>query len=80
MLTLSQILQLSCFPPAHGIVVATPFAQFDGSRFHDPEYVRKYRTTMLEYIRSRTHGFGLRFEGSVRNLNINFVDNVPLNK
>lgn len=57
------------------MVVATPFAQFDGSRFHDPGYVRKYRAKMLEYIRSGTQGFGLRFDGNPRNVNINFVNN-----
>jgi hypothetical protein len=57
------------------MVVAAPFAQFDGSRFHDPGYVRKYRATMLEYIRSGIQGFGLRFDGKARNVSINFVNN-----
>lgn len=30
---------------------------------------------MLKYVRSGTHGFGIRFEGSANNLNINFVNN-----
>lgn len=72
---LGDILQLSCFHPVHGFVVVSPFAQFDGGRFYDPGYVRKYRATMLEHIRSGIHGFGVQFEGTPKNLGINFVDN-----
>jgi hypothetical protein len=74
-LMLWQILQLSCFHPLHGIVVAAPFAQFDGNRFRDPEYVRTYRATLLDYIRSGTKGFGVQFEGNVTDLDINFMNN-----
>ena len=56
------------------MIVACPFAQFDGNRFHDPEYVRSYRKRLLDYVRSGTRGFGLRFEGEVSNLNIGFID------
>ncbi|KAG9256931.1 Six-hairpin glycosidase-like protein [Emericellopsis atlantica] len=54
-----RVLQLGVFHPKHGIVVAVPFEQFDGSRFHDPAYVRDYRTRMLTCLRDRTPGFGL---------------------
>jgi hypothetical protein len=56
------------------MVVASPFSQFDGNRFYDPEYVRAYRKRLLDYVRSGTRGFGLRFEGKVSNLNISFLD------
>jgi hypothetical protein len=66
---------LSCFHPVHGIVVATPFAQFDGKHFHDPEYVREYRAAMLHCVRSGTQGFGIRMNGAPSNLGISFVKN-----
>jgi hypothetical protein len=56
------------------MIVASPFAQFDGSRFYDSEYVRAYRKKLLHYIRSGTRGFGLTFNGTVSNLNISFAD------
>ena len=56
------------------MIVACPFAQFDGTRFHDPEYVRAYRKKLLDYVRSGTRGFGLCFEGEAANLMISFVD------
>lgn len=56
------------------MVVACPFAQFDGKRFHDPQYVRDYRKRLLDYVRSRTHGFGLFFDGDVSNLSVGFLD------
>ena len=55
-------------------MVACPFAQFDGARFHDPEYVREYRKKLLDYVRSGTRGFGLQLEGQIRSLNIEFVN------
>lgn len=69
-----KILQLSCFHPVHGIVTACPFAQFDGNRFHDPTYVRAYRSKLLDYVRSGTPGYGLLFEGKISDLNIGYFD------
>src|ERR1035438_927518 len=57
------------------MVVASPFAQFDGKRFHDPEYVREYRAAMLHCVRSGTQGFGIRVNGTPSNLSISFVNN-----
>jgi hypothetical protein len=57
------------------MVVASPVAQFDGKRFHDPEYVRSYRAVMLNWVRSRMQGFGIWFPGKASNLTINFVNN-----
>ncbi|RYP68168.1 hypothetical protein DL771_006818 [Monosporascus sp. 5C6A] len=54
-----RILQLSAFHPEHGVVVAEPFGQFDGSKYYDPKYVRSYRTRMLQYIKEGKGGFGL---------------------
>lgn len=56
------------------MIVASPFAQFDGDRFYDSEYVRAYRKKLLDYVRSGTRGFGLRFDGAISNLNIGFID------
>ena len=75
LLILSKILQLGGYHPVHGMIVASPFAQFDGNRFYDSEYVRAYRKKLLDYVRSGTQGFGLRFDGTVSNLNVGFVDN-----
>lgn len=61
------------------MVVACPFAQFDGTRFRDPQYVRAYRTVLLDYVRSGTQGFGIRFDGDISNLNIDFVNNQWVN-
>lgn len=55
------MLQASTYHPEHGIIVAVPFEQFDGSRFHDPSYVREYRTRMLRCIQEDRPGFGLLF-------------------
>ncbi|KAK7757352.1 hypothetical protein SLS62_000364 [Diatrype stigma] len=60
-----RILQLSAFHPEHGIMVAVPFEQFDGNKFRDPSYVRKYRTRMLQYMKTSKGGFGLDLKGDV---------------
>lgn len=57
------------------MVVACPFAQFDGDRFYDSDYVRKYRTTLLDYVRSDMRGFGVQFDGSISNLKIGYLAN-----
>ncbi|RYP51471.1 hypothetical protein DL768_003201 [Monosporascus sp. mg162] len=54
-----RILQLSTFHAGHGIVVAVPFEQFDGSKYYDPKFVRSYRTRMLQYMKEGKGGFGL---------------------
>jgi hypothetical protein len=73
LLIILKILQLGCYHPEHGMVVACPFAQFDGDRFHDPQYVRHYRKRLLDYVRSRSHGFGIIFDGDVSNLSAGFL-------
>jgi hypothetical protein len=55
-------LQASAYHPEHGIVVAVPFEQFDGSQYYDPSYVRNYRSRMLQCIQADRPGFGLGFE------------------
>ncbi len=55
--------------------MAAPFAQFDGRRFRDPEYVREYRAAMLHRARSGTQGFGIRLDGPQNNLAISFINN-----
>lgn len=67
-LTIHKILQLSCFHPLHGVVVACPFAQFDGDRFYDSEYVREYREKLLDYVHSGRRGFGVHLKGTVSDL------------
>ena len=69
------MLQLGCYHPIHGMVVACPFAQFDGTRFHDPEYVREYRREILECVRSGTRGFGIKFKGRITSLKVGFLHN-----
>jgi uncharacterized protein len=69
---------LSTYHPDHGIIVAAPFAQFCGSKFRDPLYVRSYRTLPIQYIQSAKNGFGLTFdnytdEASIQFLKWNFV-------
>lgn len=56
------------------MVVACPFAQFDGTLFYDPSYVREYRKKLLNYVRSGERGFGLRLEGQLCNLNVEFLE------
>jgi uncharacterized protein len=77
-LLIEQILQLSAYHPIHGIIVASPHAQFDGSRFNDPEYVRSYRSLMLQDITHERHGFGARLEGEPRNIEIGFRGNADI--
>ncbi|KAB5554847.1 Six-hairpin glycosidase-like protein [Coniochaeta sp. 2T2.1] len=60
------ILQLSGYHPEHGIIVAAPYEQFDGSRFHDQAYVRQYRARMLQMLEKGELGFGLRVRGNHR--------------
>ncbi|KAJ4298269.1 hypothetical protein N0V90_006169 [Kalmusia sp. IMI 367209] len=66
-----RILQASTFHPEHGIVVAVPFEQFDGTKFYDPTYVRSYRKRMLQLIEENRPGFGLDFETNTTNVSIN---------
>ncbi|KAI1848844.1 hypothetical protein JX266_005272 [Neoarthrinium moseri] len=68
---LGSILQLSTHHPDHGIVLASPYAQFDGSRFYDQRYVRSYRRHMLDSVRDGTPGFGLRFISPTEQVDIN---------
>jgi hypothetical protein len=56
------------------MIVACPFEQFDGNRFHDPDYVRAYRKKLLDYVRSGTQGLGLCFDGEVSNLSVGFLN------
>lgn len=64
------MLQLSGFHPEHGIMVAAPYEQFDGTRFYEPKYVRAYRARMLKMIQLGRPGFGLRLEGTPLNVSI----------
>ncbi|KAF1961834.1 hypothetical protein CC80DRAFT_531630 [Byssothecium circinans] len=65
-----RILQTSTFHPKHGIIVAVPFDQFDGTKFYDPTYVRAYRKRMLSMIQENQPGFGLNFGPKVTAVNI----------
>ncbi|KIX94012.1 uncharacterized protein Z520_10349 [Fonsecaea multimorphosa CBS 102226] len=65
------ILQISAFHPKHGIVLAEPYEQFDGTRFRDTPYVREYRARMLKSIKTGKPGFGLRFDVESRDTKIN---------
>jgi hypothetical protein len=69
------MLQLSCFHPLHGVVVACPFGQFDGNRFYDSEYVREYRKKLLDYVLSGKRGFGIHLKGAVSHLKFEIVAN-----
>ncbi|KIW26477.1 uncharacterized protein PV07_09570 [Cladophialophora immunda] len=60
------VLQISAFHPKHGIVLAEPYEQFDGTRFRDTPYVREYRARMLKSVKTGTPGFGLRFDVEAR--------------
>ncbi|OCT54462.1 hypothetical protein CLCR_00796 [Cladophialophora carrionii] len=64
------ILQISAFHPKHGIVLAEPYEQFDGTKFRDTPYVREYRSRMLRSMKNGVPGFGLRFEGEVQELQV----------
>lgn len=55
------MLQASTYHEDHGIAVAAPCEQFDGSRFYDVSYVRTYRARMLEWLHQNNAGFGLDF-------------------
>jgi hypothetical protein len=55
--------------------VACPFAQFDGNRFYDSEYVREYRKKLLDYVHSGKGGFGLRLHGDISDLKFETVAN-----
>jgi len=52
-------------------VVAEPYEQFDGARFHDTPYVREYRGRMLRSVQSGSPGFGVRFDVEVNSLIVN---------
>jgi len=70
-----DILQLSSFHPLHGVVVACPFAQFDGNRFYDSDYVRTYRKKLLDYVHSGERGFGIHLEGTISDLDFDISAN-----
>lgn len=55
------MLQASVCHPDHGVILANPFSQFDGTRFHDVSYVRAYRKRMLKWMQHDRPGFGLDF-------------------
>ncbi|KAL8302492.1 hypothetical protein RB597_002719 [Gaeumannomyces tritici] len=65
-----RILQLSAFHPKHGVVVAVPYEQFDGTRFRDPLYVREYRTHMLESVAKGRPGYGIVVKGKPKEVSI----------
>jgi hypothetical protein len=60
---LLQFLQLGTYHPHHGVVLLSPFEQFDGDRFYDPSYVRDYRARLLTYVKESKPGFGLHVHG-----------------
>ncbi|KIX06673.1 uncharacterized protein Z518_04649 [Rhinocladiella mackenziei CBS 650.93] len=68
--SLGTILQISVFHPEHGVVLAEPYEQFDGSRFRDTPYVREYRARMLKSIETSTRGFGICFDVQVQNVQV----------
>lgn len=67
------MLQLSIYHPHYGIVVATPFKQFDGTRFPDVPYVRESRTQMLNCLHDGRPGFGLGVDVQDYPVSINVV-------
>lgn len=67
---LGRILQLSAFHPKHGVAVAVPYEQFDGTRFRDPLYVREYRTRMLESVAKGRPGYGIVVKGKPKEVSI----------
>ncbi|KAJ4355862.1 uncharacterized protein N0V89_003883 [Didymosphaeria variabile] len=69
--TYGRILQASTFHPEHGIIVANPFEQFDGTKFYDPTYVRNYRKRMLHWIQESRPGLGISFRSDVSKAAIN---------
>lgn len=52
-------------------MVAEPYEQFDGARFHDTPYVREYRGRMLRSVQSGSPGFGVRFDAEIKSLVVN---------
>lgn len=56
------------------MVVASPYKQFDGSKFRDSSYVRQYRARMLEMIKTGQPGFGFRFDCDVKHVAIELVN------
>lgn len=73
-LIVKKILQASTFHPVHGIVVAVPFAQFDGSQFHCPTYVRSYRKRMLQCIQDDGPGLGFDIGSRVDQVWVNIPE------
>lgn len=67
------MLQLSIYHPHHGIVVAVPFEQFDGTRFLDVPYVRNYRTRMLMFLHQDRPHFSLDIDVQGCPVSINVV-------
>ena len=59
-----QIMQVGFYHPLHGVVLLSPFEQFDGDRFYDPAYVRSYRGRMMQLIKLCKPGFGLQIHDS----------------
>ncbi|KAL1962240.1 hypothetical protein VTN77DRAFT_9896 [Rasamsonia byssochlamydoides] len=57
------ILYLGFYHPQHGVVVLSPYEQFDGTRFYDPTYVRAYRKRMLQWMQDGKPGFGVHVHG-----------------
>lgn len=66
----SQVLQLGAYHPAHGIILAAPYEQFDKSRYYEPTYVREYRARMLQMIKNGQNGFGIRLATSGQKVGI----------
>lgn len=46
-----------------GIIVAAPYPQFDKTRYHNPQYVRQYRTKMPQMLADDEAGFGIVIRG-----------------
>lgn len=68
------MLQASTYHACHVIVLATPFEQFDGSRFYDLAYLRAYRTRTLHMLQHNLPGFGLDFGVIDRLVSIQIVE------
>lgn len=73
--SLGDLISASVYHPQHGIIVANPFEQFPGGdKFWDSSFVRAYRKKFLDRFDRAGSGFGLKPRGSVKNVQVGYVD------
>lgn len=64
--TNGDILSLNGYHPQVGFVTLAPIAQFPNDQFYNSDFVRQYRSRLIDLFNTQGRSFGLRIQGEVQ--------------